>query len=137
MSDNMSRVALWIGRVLCIGVFLIGLQISRSPAQDQTTGMAQTKPTHQTLSVTGCLNKGVEPGGFYLTTDDGKVWELSSRAVKLEDHAGHKVALTGYQLHRSKAAEEKMAKSEQAEAAGKPYADMHVTELKMMSEACQ
>jgi len=137
MTDRMTRFSLWVGGVLCVGVCLIGLQASRSAAQDQAAGMAQSKPAREALSVTGCLSKGVEPGGFYLTAEDGKMWELSTRTVKLQDHAGHKVTLTGYQIHRPKAIEDRMANSEQKEAAGKPYADMHVTELKMISESCQ
>ena len=46
------------------------------------------------------------------------------------------MTLTGYQFYRSKATEEKMAKSEKPEAAGKEYADMRVTGLKMISETC-
>jgi hypothetical protein len=120
-----------------MSVVAIGLQTVKSAAQDQQTQPATKKPARQSLTVTGCLQKGVEPGGYFITADDGKVWELSSRAVKLDEQVGHKVSLTGYQVHRSKAAEEKMEKSEKAEAAGKEYADMRVTSLNMISESCQ
>jgi hypothetical protein len=120
-----------------MSVFLMGLQTSKSAAQEQKTSPAQKKPSRQSFSVTGCLQKGVEAGGYFIAAEDGKVWELSSKMVKLDEHVGHKVSLTGYQLHRSKAVEEKMAESEKAEAAGKEYADMRVTSLKMISETCQ
>jgi hypothetical protein len=137
MSHRMTRLILWLAPVLLMSVFLMGLQTSRSAAQDQKAGTTQKKPARQSFSVTGCLQKGVEAGGYFITAEDGKVWELSSRTVKLDEQVGHKVTLTGYQVHRSKATEEKMAKSEKAEAAGKEYADMRVTSLKMISESCQ
>ena len=133
MSHRISRFLLWLAPVLLIGVFLMGLQASKSAAQE--TGTAKKTP-RKSLSVTGCLQKGVETGGHYITAEDGKVWELSSKTVKLDEHVGHKVTLTGFEVHRSKATEAKMEKSEKAEAAGKEYSDMHVTSLTMVSETC-
>jgi hypothetical protein len=39
-----------------------------------------------TMAVTGCLQKGDEPGEFSITGDDGKTWDLRSRTVKLSEH---------------------------------------------------
>src|SRR5215467_13573097 len=94
-----------------------------------------TKAAHQ-ASATGCLAKGEEPGGFSLKDESGKTWELMSTDVKLADHVGHTVTVTGMETKRSKAKEEKMEANEQKEAGGQPYSDLNVTKLKMVSESC-
>ena len=89
----------------------------------------------KTTSVTGCLQKGVEPGGFTITGEDGKMWELSGKLDPA--HVGHKVTVTGHEEHGSKAQETKLADFEKQEAGGKPYGDFHVTSLKHISDTCQ
>lgn len=136
MSYRIARFFLWLAPMLFMSFFLMGLQTSKSAAQDQKTGTTEKKTAHKSFSVTGCLQKGTEAGGYFIAAEVAKVWELGSKTVKLDEHVGHKVILTGYQVHKSKATEEKMAKSEKPEAAGKEYADMSVTSLKMISETC-
>jgi len=89
----------------------------------------------KTDSVTGCLQKGVEPGGFFIASEDGKVWELSGKVDAA--HVGHKVTVKGHVLHRSKTEEAKFADNEKQEANGKPVADFQVTSLKMISDSCK
>ena len=49
-----------------------------------------------TQTVTGCLQKGTEPVGFFLISTDNKHWELySNKDVALADHVGHTVTVTG------------------------------------------
>jgi hypothetical protein len=95
------------------------------------------KAANHQESATGCLSKGEEPGGFSLKDESGKTWELMSTNVKLADHVGHTVTVTGMQTKQSKAKEEKMEASEQKEAGGQPYSDLNVTKLKMVSESCK
>lgn len=47
-------------------------------------------------------------------------------------HVGHKVMVNGHILHRSEPKEAKFAGNEKQQAQGKPYADFHVSGLKMM-----
>jgi len=89
----------------------------------------------KTNAVTGCLQKGVEPGGFYIAGEDGTMWELSAKIDAA--HVGHKVTVKGHVLHRSEAEEAKFTDSERREANGKPYADFEVTSLKMVSDSCK
>ncbi|MGO9085566.1 MAG: hypothetical protein ACLQBK_10090 [Candidatus Sulfotelmatobacter sp.] len=89
----------------------------------------------QPHSVTGCLQKGVEPGGFFLLGEDGTMWELSGKVDAT--HVGHKITVTGHVLHRSAADEAKFSDHEKQESKGKPYADFQVTGLKMVSDSCQ
>jgi len=48
----------------------------------------------QPTTVTGCLSKGAKDA-FTLEGTDGKTYELTSSTVKLEQHVGHKVSVTG------------------------------------------
>jgi hypothetical protein len=95
------------------------------------------KAANHQESATGCLSKGEEPRGFSLKDESGKTWELMSTNVKLADHVGHTVTVTGIQTKQSKTKEEKMEASEQKEAGGQPYSDLNVTKLKMVSESCK
>jgi hypothetical protein len=88
-------------------------------------------------SVTGCLQKGDESGGFTITDKDGKVWELHSKTVKLGGHVGHTVTVMGSATGRSKAEEAKIEANEMKEAGGKEHADLQVSGLKMVSESCK
>lgn len=89
----------------------------------------------KTNSVTGCLQKGVEPGGFFILGEEGTMWELSGKVDAA--HVGHKVTVKGHVLHRAKVEEAKFTDNEKQEANGKPYADFQVTSLKMVSDSCK
>jgi len=41
------------------------------------------------------VQKGDEPGEFSIQGEDGKVWGLKSSSVRLEEHLGHTVTVTG------------------------------------------
>ena len=97
------------------------------------------KPMGHIKTVTGCLQKGDEPGEFSITGADGKTWGLRSSQVKLEQHVGHQVTVTGSSHRESKAHEKAEEKKEgqMENAAGKEeYGDLQVTNLKMVSETC-
>jgi hypothetical protein len=91
-----------------------------------------------TKTITGCLHKGVESDGFFLISTQGKHWELyPDNGVSLADHVGHKVTLTGMVAHRS-ADEEKVSQpNEKQEMQGRKHGDLHVSNVKMVSESCQ
>jgi hypothetical protein len=87
-------------------------------------------------SVTGCLQKGDEPGGFTITGEDGKVWELQSKKVQLASHVGHTVTVTGSAGNRSTAEEQTTEGSEKKEHGQKEHGDLRVGSLKMISDTC-
>ncbi len=90
-----------------------------------------------TQTVTGCLQKGAEAGGFFLISTDNKHWELyPSPGVSLADHVGHTIAVTGTVAHRSKAQEEKSQPYEQKEIGGRQHDDLQVSSMKMVSASC-
>jgi len=107
--------------------------------QAATPGKQDHTPKRPTKTVTGCLQKGHEAGEFSITGEDGKTWELSSKSIKLDEHVGHQVTVTGSAHRESKAEETAEGKKEgqMEKAAGKEeYGDLHVTDLKMVSETC-
>jgi hypothetical protein len=130
MNQKHLGLSLWLIPVLFVSLcpaFLYGApqmgdEKAAKPATDQ---------------VTGCLQKGDEPGGFTITDKDGKVWELHSKQVKLSGHVGHTVTVAGSATNGSKADEEKIEANEKKEAGGKEPADLQVTSLKMVSESCK
>jgi preprotein translocase subunit YajC len=115
-----------------ISLVFVAFCFSTSNAQ-----MDESKEKSSTQSVTGCLQKGDETGGFTIAGADGKVWELQSKKVKLSDHVGHTVTVTGSAAKESKSTEEKMESNEKKEAAGKEYSDLKVYSLKMVSDSCK
>jgi hypothetical protein len=65
-----------------------------------TSGLATaqdtTKTTHKkTRTLSGCLQKGDDANEYRLTTAKGGTWEIKSDSIKLGDHVGHTVTITG------------------------------------------
>jgi hypothetical protein len=55
-----------------------------------------TKTTHKKVrTLSGCLQKGDDVNEYKLTTAKGGTWEIKSDAVKLGEHVGHTVTVTG------------------------------------------
>lgn len=90
-----------------------------------------------TQTITGCLQKGSEDGGFFLVSGN-KHWELYPESgVSLAEHVGHTVTVTGTVAHRSSAQEEKSQPHEKKEMGTKEHADLKVTSMKHVSETCK
>jgi len=105
----------------------------------EATAQENQKPATTNKTVTGCLQKGHEPGELSITGEDGKTWELSSKTVKLNEHVGHQVTVTG-SAHRESKAQEKAEERKEGQienaAVKGEYGDLRVTDLKMVSETC-
>jgi hypothetical protein len=97
---------------------------------------AQEKSASGKTTVTGCLQKGDEAGEYSITGEDGKNYGLRSTAVKLSQHLGHRVTVTG--TLRAESAEKEKGEAEEHEKKEAVEAgDIRVTELKMISDKCQ
>jgi len=94
---------------------------------------AGSQAKSENKSVTGCLQKGDEPNEYAITDASGKTYELRSSDVKLADHLGHKVTVTGRSKGESDEDEEREAKGTNKKEAG--Y--IQVTKLTMVSTSCQ
>ena len=131
MSHKIAKLAFWLIPILCLSLCPIALAQGTAPEKQEKKA---DKSAH-TQTVTGCLQKGDEPGEFSITGEDGKTWGLRSTSVKLDEHLGHKVNVTGTTTHETKAEEKKEGQVENA-ASKAEYADLTVTSLKMVSETC-
>ena len=126
MSHNIAKLAFWLIPMLCLSLYPVAL-IAQTAAPEKKAEKSQT--------VTGCLQKGDEAGEFSIKGDDGKTWGLRSTSVKLDEHIGHKVTVTGSTTHETKAEEKKEGQVQNA-GSKTEYADLTVTSLKMVSESC-
>src|SRR5918994_4761746 len=93
--------------IVCGMALVCGLAIARSAASDASKGTKATKD----ITLTGCLQAGDGTGTFKLTNVTGgpsatntggpsathKEWELmdAPASLKMTDHVGHKVSVTG------------------------------------------
>jgi len=116
----------WASYVLAF-VLALSFGSLAAAAQEKTTG---GKP----VTVTGCLQKGDEAGEYSIVSEDGKRYGLRSKSVSLSRHLGHKVTVTGTQMREEN---EENEKKEAKESGGGEYADLRVTNLKMVSDSCK
>src|SRR5258708_4069137 len=130
MSHKIAKLAFWLIPILCLSLCPVAL-IAQTAAPEKKAEKSQT--------VTGCLQKGDEAGEFSIKGEDGKTWGLRSTSVKLDQHLGHQVTITGSTTKESakteKAEEKKEGQVENASSKAE-YADLNVTDLKMISETC-
>lgn len=126
MSHKIAKLAFWLIPILCLSLCPVAL-IAQTAAPEKKAEKSQT--------VTGCLQKGDEAGEFSITGEDGKTWGLRSTSVKLDQHIGHQVTVTGSTTHETKAEEKKEGQVENAGSKAE-YADLTVTNLKMVSDSC-
>src|SRR5882762_2431597 len=122
MSHKIAKLAFWLIPIVCLSLGPITLT-------------AKDKKAEKSQTVTGCLQKGDEAGEFAIKGEDGKTWGLRSTSVKLDEHIGHKVTVTGSTTHETKAEEKKEGQVENAGSKAE-YADLTVTSLKMVSDSC-
>lgn len=117
------------------GLSLMLLPLAMFGQSGSDMGQSGASMSGQSMTATGCLQKGQETGGYYLTDESGKTWELMGGG--LAKHVGHKITVTGTQTQESKTHETKVETSEKAEAGTNQYADLKVSSVKMVSESCQ
>lgn len=121
-------------RFSCVVAFVASTAMFVS-AQDADAKLA--KSGKGSTAVTGCIQKGTEANGYYITDESGKTWELTNSAAKVSAHVGHKVTLTGMTTKAPKATESKKESSEKEEAGSNTHAgDFKVSKVKMISESC-
>ncbi len=127
-----------MGKILlrcAFGLSLVLLPLAMFGQNAYGMGQSGASMSGQAVSATGCLQKGQENGGYYLTDENGKTWELMGSG--LAAHVGHKVTVSGHEMEASKSHETKVASDEKAEAGTNQHADLKVTHVKMVSESCQ
>ena len=106
------------------------------------TAQDATKTTHKkTRMLTGCLQKGDDANEYKLTTAKGSTWEIKSDSLKLGDHVGHTVTITGVvsnaTLHGVKEDAKAEAKEHGIDKDSTEHGHMTVTYVKMVSDSCK
>jgi hypothetical protein len=109
-----------------------------------TAGLAaaQTKTTHKKVrTLSGCLQTGDSANEYKLTTAKGATWELKSDSVKLGDHVGHSVTITGVvsnaKMHGMKEDAKAEAKEHGMDKGSTEHGSITVTNLTMVSDTCK
>ena len=88
------------------------------------------------MSVTGCVKQGSDANGYYLMSQDGKMYELWGK--NFGEHMGHTVTVTGMQAQLDASAWSRRKKPARNPKPAPPrYVDLKVSSLKMVSESCQ
>ena len=121
--------------IALLALLLFAGTAGRAAAQDTPS------TTHnKTRTLTGCLQKGDDADEYKLTTAKGSTWEIKSDAVKLGEHVGHTVAVTGVvsnaAVHGAKEDAKAEAKEHGVGENSTEHGHMTVTGLKMVSESC-
>jgi hypothetical protein len=106
------------------------------------TAQDTTKTTHKkTRTLTGCLQKGDDANEYNLTTTKGGKWEIKSDSLKLGEHVGHTVTITGVVANATAHGMKEDTKEEMKEHGMDKNATEHghltATDLKMVSDSCQ
>jgi len=118
--------------VLGLSVAFAGLALAQDDA---------TKTTHKKVrTLSGCLQKGDDANEYKLTTAAGGTWEIKSDAVKLGEHIGHTVRITGVVSNATAHGAKEDAKAEAKEHGvgenSTEHGHLTATGLKMVSESC-
>jgi hypothetical protein len=111
-----------------------------------TAGLAAaqgtTKTTHKkTRTLSGCLQTGDAANEYKLTTAKGATWELHSDSLKLGEHVGHTVTITGVvsnaKMHGIKEDAKAEAKEHGMDKDSTEHGHMTVTNVSMVSDSCK
>ena len=101
----MKKIVFFAGVLLAVSAIttggVIAAQYGGGQSEKSKAGDTQ-KPAAKPHTMTGCLEKGMDENTFRLTSVEGKgpkTVELHADSkVKLADHVGHKVAITGTEV---------------------------------------
>jgi|SRR5215467_2281589 len=122
--EKIARVFILLALAWALGVCIV----QKASSQEHSASSKK--------SVTGCLQKGDEPGEYSITAEDGKTYGLRSKSVNLSEHLGHKVTVTGM-LRPESAEKENTEAKENEKKESSESGDISVTNLKMVSEQCK
>ncbi|HZP22194.1 MAG TPA: hypothetical protein VFB04_02030 [Terriglobales bacterium] len=129
--STVKKLSLCLVPVVVLALFPVLLSAQDAMSKQDNMGNNMGK----SMSATGCLKQGSDANGFYLTSEDGKTYELWGKG--LSAHVNHKVTVTGHEEKMPESMEQKRESAEKQEAGNASVVDMKVTHVKMISENCQ
>ena len=115
------------GLLTLAGLAMLSTATPAQESQDKSSDMR---------TVTGCLSAGDSTGEYKLTADDGSTWEVKSKTVKLADHVGHTVKVTGKEWQAGMHGAKEKTK-EAVDPNAKEHGHMTVTSMSMVSDSCK
>jgi len=127
----MTKLSPWLLSILFFSLIAFSA-FANAQAGDQNAPAAGK-------TVTGCLQKGVEPnGGFYLITANDKHLELyDDGKASLADHIGQTVSVSGGTPKRSAEQEKASQPYEKQETGTRKHSDFQVSSLTVVSATCK
>jgi len=133
MLHRMGIALRWAALVL-LSLSSLWLYAQDTPQSSQTKQGPSVK-SGVLVNVTGCLKKSGATGGYYVSDQQGRTWELTSKKVDLSKHIFHVVSVSG---HPSVGPQTPEGKSEQGQTpeGGSQHFALDVTELEMVSNSC-
>src|ERR1700674_401572 len=125
-------------RIAMMTLGLLGLSVAVAAGQCDASKQTTRKKV-RTLS--GGLQKGDDANEYKLTTAKGGTWEIQSDTLKLGDHVGHTVTITGVVSNAAMHGMKEDAKAEAKEhGMGKNSTErghLTATDLTMVSDTCK
>jgi hypothetical protein len=114
--------------LLCFGSVRVG-NAQDSPQNDN----AKNNRSAKVRKLTGCIEQSPTGKDYVISSPDGSSWHISSDAVDLAPHVGHKVMVTGTVDHQKMHAAKEKVKGEDN---GPEHGHLTVTNIKMISKTC-
>ena len=112
---------------LCGLSFLPAIGASQNETKDKDASLR---------TLTGCLSKGEKAGEYNLVTPEGNTWEIHTKTVKLSEHVGHTVTISGKVWHPDMhGAKEKTKEAVDSDA--KEHGHLNATDVAMVSDSCK
>jgi hypothetical protein len=103
--------------------------------QNSQAGKDRTATTPLQVNVIGCLKKNAS-GGYSVTDEYGRTWELTSKKADLASYVLRTVSVSGHPSTLPKALGGKSGQNQSTEASGNQHFGLDVTELTTVSPSC-
>jgi hypothetical protein len=122
MSYRAQFVSRWVG-LLVVGLCSL-LLFGQDNTQNSQSPPSRTVRTPLQINITGCLKKNAETGGYYVSDENGRTWELTSKKLDLAAQVFHTVNVSGHPLSGTNTPEGKSEQGQKAEGASSSLAWM-------------
>ena len=115
---------------------LVGLAVMPAAALPPSPQADTQDKSANVRTLTGCLSAGEKSGEYNLLAEDGSTWEIRSKSVKLDDHVGHTVKVTGKVWHPDMHGSKEKTK-ETVSPKATEHGNLNVSNLSMVSDSCK